>query len=52
MMDINKYILDQIKIDEQLMKLVEKQEKQPTKVIMYESKQNQILFYWIKSMKI
>ena len=38
MMDINKYILGQIKIDEQLMKLVEKQEKQPTKVI-HESKQ-------------
>ena len=38
MMDINKYILGQIKIDEQLMKLVEKQEKQPTKVIMHESK--------------
>jgi hypothetical protein len=39
MMDINKYILGQIKIDEQLMKLVEQQEKQPTKVIKYESKQ-------------
>ena len=39
MMDINKYILGQIKIDEQLMKLVEQQEKQPTKVIMHESKQ-------------
>ena len=39
MMDINKYILGQIKIDEQLMKLVEKQEKQPTKVTMHESKQ-------------
>ena len=37
-MDINKYILNQIKIDERLMKLVEQQqEKQPTKVIMHES---------------
>jgi methyl coenzyme M reductase subunit D len=40
MMDINKYILSQIKIDEKLLKLVEQQqEKQPTKVIKYESKQ-------------
>ena len=40
MMDINKYIQSQIKIDEQLMKLVEQQQdKQPTKVIKYESKQ-------------
>jgi hypothetical protein len=39
MMDINKYILGQIKIDEKLLKMVEQQEKQPTKVIEYESKQ-------------
>jgi len=40
MMDINKYILGQIKIDEKLLKLVEQQQdKQPTKVIKYESKQ-------------
>jgi hypothetical protein len=39
MMDINKYILSQIKIDEKLLKMVEQQEKQPTKVIKYESKQ-------------
>ncbi len=40
MMDINKYILSQIKIDEKLLKLVEQQqEKRPTKVIKYESKQ-------------
>jgi hypothetical protein len=39
MMDINKYILSQIKIDEKLLKLVEQQEKQPTKVIKHESKQ-------------
>jgi len=40
MMDINKYILSQIKIDEKLLKLVEQQqEKQPTKVMKHESKQ-------------
>ena len=41
MMDINKYILSQIKIDEKLLKLVEQQqEKQPTKAMKhYESKQ-------------
>jgi translation elongation factor EF-1beta len=40
MMDINKYILSQIKNDEKILKLVEKQqEKQPTKVIKHESKQ-------------
>jgi hypothetical protein len=40
MMDINKYILGQIKIDGKLFKLVEQQqEKHPTKVIKYESKQ-------------
>ena len=39
MMDVNKYILGQIKIDEQLMKLVEKHEKPPTKVIMHEYKE-------------
>ena len=38
-MDINKYILGQIKIDERLIKMVEQQEKRPTKVIKYESKQ-------------
>jgi uridine kinase len=39
-MDINKYILSQIKIDEKLLKLVEQQQKQPTKVMkQYESKQ-------------
>ena len=37
-MDINKYILNQIKFEDQLLKIVEKQEKQqPTKVIMHES---------------
>ena len=39
MMDINKYIRSQIQIDEKLLKLVEQQEKRPTKVIKYESKQ-------------
>ena len=40
MMDINKYIPSQIKIDEKLLKLVEQQqEKHPAKVIKYESKQ-------------
>ncbi len=45
MMDINKYILSQIKIDEKLLKLVEKQEKQPTKVIKHESKQKPNSFF-------
>ena len=39
MMDINKYILGQIKIDEKLLKLVEQQGKHPTKVMKHESKQ-------------
>ena len=44
-MDINKYILSQIKNNDRLMKLVEQQqEKHPTKVIKHES----IVFYWIK----
>ena len=46
MMDINKYILSQIKIDEKLLKLVEQQqEKQPTKVMKHESKQKPKSFF-------
>ena len=51
MMDINKYILGQIKIDEQLMKLVEKKRNIQLRLYMNQSKK-QIVFYWIKSMKI
>ena len=39
MMDINKYILGQIKNDESLIKLIERNEKYPTKVTKHESKQ-------------
>ena len=39
MMDINKYILGQIKIDEKLMKMVDIQENTPTKVIKKDPKQ-------------
>jgi hypothetical protein len=39
MMDINKYILSQIKIDERLIKMVEQQAKHPTKIMKHESKQ-------------
>ena len=38
-MDINKYILGQIKIDEKLMKMVDIQENTPTKVIKKDPKQ-------------
>jgi hypothetical protein len=39
MIDIKKYILGQIKIDENLLKIAEQQEKHPTKVMKHESKQ-------------